>query len=268
MTGTALLGFVGDIHLGETTTKIDESVKNELSNASYLIANLETPFFTGEFNEKDKPIPLCSSLENISALKELSIDAVSLANNHFCDYGDLGVQESLKALSDNDIRTVGAGRDFNEANKPLVITLKGLKIAFISSGEESIDTVKAEGASAGCSIVNQDELVATIASLKNEVDHIVVSLHWGLTNYHYPKPLQMALGRSLIDSGASVVVGHHPHVVQGYEYYRGGVIAYSLGNFLFKKYRRKDGESWSFEQRKSHWALFVYQSVKGCCERG
>ena len=162
------------------------------------------------------------------------IDLFSLANNHISDAWEVGVEGTIEALDQHKKRHFGYGRDLLEARRPALIEHNGIRLGFLgyccltTNGENYATPSKAGVCPLAFSYIETD-----ISRLKNEVDHVIVALHWGEEDNHYPTPDQIALAHRSIDKGASVVIGTHPHVIQGIEPYKAGFICYSLGNFIF-----------------------------------
>ena len=212
-----------------------------LKNADITFANLESPFGTG-----GKPVP-CKGIwfranpAFAPKLKDAGIDIVSLANNHILDYDVEVFLETLRILKENQISYVGAGNNAAEAGLPVIITAKNKKVAFLAYSQfagihwdnKKPRTFLATDNQPGVLPIKVGEIEAKILQIRSEVDYIVVSLHWGVEYSHYPTKEQQKIARRLIDAGADVIAGHHPHVLQGIEYYNGGLIFYSLGNFIF-----------------------------------
>lgn len=175
-------------------------------------------------------------------------DIVSMANNHVMDFGQLGLEDTIKTLDSAGIKHVGAGLSLNEAKKEALMD-KGMKISFFGYSLVCADYVPAaydNGFVAGCSDPD-----AILSYMKNDIpaakqgsDLVVVSFHWGREGSHYPDVAQKKLAHAAIDNSADIVLGHHPHVLQGIEEYKQGIIFYSLGNFMFSGNRNpKDKDS-------------------------
>jgi poly-gamma-glutamate synthesis protein (capsule biosynthesis protein) len=162
------------------------------------------------------------------------IDIVSIANNHIYDYGPRGLLDTISYLDSVGVRHVGAGRNSMEAHRPVIDTLRGREVAFLAyyGGGEAPGAGRS---SPGVARRDLAEVCRDIRSLRDGASsrYIVVILHWGTERATSPDRSQVAFAHALIDAGADAVVGHHPHVLQGIERYGRGVIAYSLGNFLF-----------------------------------
>jgi Bacterial capsule synthesis protein PGA_cap len=162
------------------------------------------------------------------------IDLFSLANNHISDAWGEGVDDTVETLNQQKKTYFGYGRDLTDARKPALIEENGIRLGFLgyscvsTNGENYATSIKP-----GVCPLTTEYLETDIPRLKNEVDHVIVVLHWGKEHVHYPTPDQIAVAHRAIDLGASAVVGMHPHVIQGVERYKGGFICYSLGNFIF-----------------------------------
>ncbi len=180
----------------------------------------------------------------LDALAGAGLDALSLANNHTGDYGEPALLETVAAFRGGRIESFGAGRDLRTATRPAVLTRNGVRFGFL--GFNAIgETPQAAAQTPGALSVrmpprtgplNRDDLAhvaAAVRRLEERVDVVVVLPHWGTQYTHVAEPVQSRVGRRLVDAGADLVVGGHPHWVQGLERYGGAVIAHSLGNFVF-----------------------------------
>lgn len=177
--------------------------------------------------------------ECVGALVDAGIDVVSLANNHALDWGPEALVQTRALCEAAGIAVVGGGRDDTEARRPAVVERNGLRIAVLgyvdapAEGSFSRASWKAAPGTPGVAWLDIDEMVADIAAAKREADHVVVMAHFGHEYHSTPSETQRLQARAAIDAGATVVAGHHPHVLQPVEEYGPGVIAYSLGNFVF-----------------------------------
>jgi poly-gamma-glutamate capsule biosynthesis protein CapA/YwtB (metallophosphatase superfamily) len=237
------ISFVGDCTIGndvrwpafdqmvakEGYAYFFSGVKSVLAADDYTVANLETTII-------DSGIPLEKKFRfrgrpaYLNILKEGSVECVTLANNHSWDYGDSGYAQTQRNLSENNI-------DFFAYDKTLIRDIKGLRFAFI-----------------GQSFTLQDSVLARIKALRDSVDFIVVVIHWGNEREYRPDSKQKAMGHALIEAGADMAVGHHPHVLQPVEKYHGKYIAYSLGNFVF---------GGNINPREKHTMIFQANFTKG-----
>lgn len=180
----------------------------------------------------------------LTGLRRAGFDALSLANNHTGDYGEAALVQTVRAFAGSGITPFGAGRDLAQATEPAIVEREGITLAFL--GFNAIgETPQAGPAQPGALSVrmpprtgplNRDDLahvLRAVRRLDGRVDAVVVLPHWGTQYTHTPEPIQRTVGRRLVDAGADLVVGGHPHWVQGVERHRGVTIAHSLGNAVF-----------------------------------
>lgn len=212
-----------------------EHVRQLFKDYDIVLGNLEAPFSSG-----GETYPLKCSLKAhpkyINGLKRAGFSIFSLSNNHILDFQEKAFFDTITNLNDNNILYFGAGRNLAEARKPTIVTRKDISIGFLGYCDVTIDSpFFASESFRGISSFNIEEVEKDITDIINKVDIIIVSLHWGIENYLYPTPEQILSARKIVDFGAALVIGHHPHVLQGIEKYRNGYIAYSLGNFLFSE---------------------------------
>ncbi|MEK8126380.1 CapA family protein [Paenibacillus filicis] len=209
-------------------------VKPYLEKADITIANLETPITT-RGSAQTKEYVYRSSPLALPELKKAGVDVVNLANNHSMDYGEEGLLDTLDHLDEQGFIRVGAGRDAEEAYKYAIVEHQGMKVAFLGFTRvlpevSWLATAKKPGLAAAHS--NKLSLEA-IAKARQEADLVVVIAHWGEERNPRPVKTQTDLAHEFIDSGADLVIASHPHVLQGFEQYKGKWVAYSLGNFIF-----------------------------------
>ena len=208
--------------------------------ADLVIGNLESPLLnTGE------AIPNKCTLRGnpgwADILREANIGLVSLANNHVMDYGEAGLMQTIKHLDQNQIIHVGAGTNINEAAAPRFLEIHGIRLALLARSSVIVSSpTYAKDKRAGVAFFDKRETILAVQNCKKEADAVLLLFHWGLENYHYPSYHQRQLARELLEAGVDIVVGHHPHVVQGIEKINGKEVVYSLGNFQF------DEVNWSF----------------------
>jgi hypothetical protein len=169
--------------------------------------------------------------EHINGLTAVPFEVVTLANNHVFDYGTGAFNETLKLLSDNSIRSVGAGMSVEEAHRPLIIDLNGARIGIInfSEGEDLTSAVSGPGVF-GWEV---DAVVDSVRSIRPGVHVILVICHGGVEYIPFPPPYLAEAFRRIAGAGADLIIGHHAHVPQGVEIMNGVPICYSLGNFVF-----------------------------------
>jgi poly-gamma-glutamate synthesis protein (capsule biosynthesis protein) len=199
----------------------------------FTIVNQECPI-TDRGVKTPKPYNFRMRPDYRGVYGQTGIELVNLANNHVYDYGEEGLFDTISYLDSVGTLHIGAGRTAAEARKPAVIALKGHRIGFLGyygGGEAPV----AGRTTPGVAPRNLDIIRRDLALLRetDSVDFSVVTLHWGTEKAEEPDSGQQLFARGVIDAGADLVVGHHPHILQGIESYHHGVIAYSLGNFIF-----------------------------------
>ena len=255
---TIVLRFAGDCLLaGHYEVEAGDSAdlafrsSNVLEEADVAMVNLECPITTrGE--RVEKPYNFRMHPRYLKALLIAGIDIVNLANNHIYDFGDVGLFDTISYLDSVGISHVGAGKNRAEAHQPVVMDLRGTRVAFFGyyGGGEA---PKATATKPGVADRNIDEIRIDVRKARNEqgADFVVVNLHWGTELADTPDVGQIYFAHRVIDAGADLIVGHHPHVLQGIERYKSGVIAYSLGNFLFGGNSRRTYDTAVLEARVS-----------------
>ena len=230
----ATIGFVGDVYPGPIPgLSIEPAVLDRLNAVDLLVANLECPVTSIEEPSVEKGVHLRSSPGASAMLGEAGIGLASLANNHMFDFGDEGFRDTVAYLDANGIAWVGAGRNLLAARQALITIVDGLSVGFLAYSAPEIETTCATVQSPGCAPLDPEMIEADVSRLAGDVDVMIVLLHWGLIGYELPKPDHFRLGRSLIDAGATLVVGSHPHVLQGIAGHGAGLMAFSLGDFAF-----------------------------------
>ena len=169
------------------------------------------------------------------ALAAAGVDVVTLANNHSLDYGPGALADTIRGARRAGIAVVGAGRDPSEAYAPAVVERDGRAVAFVGLSRVMPSPAwEAGGGRAGvASAFNERLALASVRAAARVADRVVVSIHWGEELHRCPGADQQALAARLVDAGADVVAGHHPHVLQGVSRRRNALIGYSLGNFAF-----------------------------------
>lgn len=246
---TIRLTLVGDIMLGGSADEFMQrhghdyafdGVSAELGRGDVLFGNLEGPLTDGGEPFPDKQYLFRTPPAKVApALARAGFDVVSLANNHTLDYGAVGLYDTLDALYDAGIRAVGAGPDLARARLPAIVEHDGHRIGFLAYSNTFPEEFWAEPDRPGTAFGHLEHVRADVTALRERVDTVIVSFHWGREATTELRPYQPLLARAAIDAGADVVAGHHPHVLQGVERYRDGIILYSLGNFTFGSYSEK-----------------------------
>lgn len=206
-----------------------------LQAADITAGNLESAITVRGTPEADKEYVYRGPADSLPAMKEAGFDVLSLANNHSMDYGLVGLQDTMAALDEHGLKYMGVGHDESEAYAPAIIETKGFKVAFIGISNVIWKTYwKATKDRPGMAeAYDITRAIAAIEEADHQADLVVVLVHWGTEYTDRPEPYQVQKGRKFIDAGADLVIGSHPHVLQGFEAYNGRWIAYSLGNFVF-----------------------------------
>lgn len=169
-------------------------------------------------------------------LADAGFDVVSLANNHAMDYCAQGLLDTCVELDAAGIAYIGGGSDSGRAWQAQVLRRGGTKVGFLACSMVVPSAARAGDDTPGIAAHAKsmsEQLSHAVAELKDRSNIVVVTFHWGYEGYRRHAAYQQEIARDCINAGADVVVGHHPHCLQGVELYNGGVIAYSLGNFLF-----------------------------------
>lgn len=245
------------------------AVAERLRAADYTFANLESPL-----GVKGKPIPgkgiwFRAPPESVRGLLQAGIDGVTLANNHILDYDTENFLETLGILREHGIGIVGGGEDLETARRPLVARVGGVRVAFLGYSQFADifwdwgyrRPFAATDSRPGVAPVREETLAEDIARARERADVVAVAYHWGDEYVNYPNPEQRRLARKTIDLGADLVLGFHPHAVQGIERYREGLIAYSLGNFVMDQKRPVTRESMILEIRLTPEGISGYEVV-------
>ena len=204
-----------------------------LLRAQLVIGNLESPISSRGTAVENKKFTLRAAPAAVEALKAAGIRVVTLANNHTMDFGPLALQDTLKLLGENNILYAGAGMNLEDARAPAYLKVGDLTLAFLSYSLTFPIEFYAAAGRPGTAPGYRDYVKRDIQNVRTRADLVIVSFHWGAELMTAAKDYQRELGHRSIDWGADLVLGHHPHILQELELYRGRLIAYSLGNFVF-----------------------------------
>lgn len=215
----------------------------ELRRADIVVGNLEAPIAVKGKEFTGKKFRFKTSPRVAEALERAGFSVVTLANNHIMDYGKQGLLETLENLDSRKILHAGAGENISAARQPALVTRNGKKVAFLAYSLTQPLEFFAGDKSPGTVPGYSRFFVEDIKKAKESADYVLVSFHWGSECAAFPKSYQMEAARRSIDAGADLVIGHHPHVLQGIELYRGKVILYSLGNYTFGSMSRHSDTS-------------------------
>ncbi|MDA8016088.1 MAG: CapA family protein [Thermoanaerobaculia bacterium] len=218
------VGFCGE--LAHPGTEAWAEVGPLLRSGDLTFANLETPMVPS----KDPPAsPFVAPGEAAPRLRRGGFQVLSLANNHIADAGSAGVLSTLEAVRSLDIAAVGAGADGEDPGRLVVTERSGLRVGWLACAR----THQTQEPGASFWELEGDALLAAARRHRDEVDVLVVSIHWGYMYVDYPDPSHRTLALELLAAGVDLVLGHHAHVLQGVETGPGGgVVCHNLGNFL------------------------------------
>jgi len=237
-----VIAAVGDVMLGHRAEPFLEregpdypyaSVLPVLQQAQIVVGNLEFPISVRGTAAENKKFTLRAGPVAVESLKAAGIRVVTLANNHILDFGPQALQDTLKALAENGILFTGAGMNLEDARAPALLRAGDRTIAFLAYSLTFPIEFYASPGRPGTAPGYREYVKADIEKVRPKADLVVVSFHWGAELMTQAKEYQQELGRRAVDWGADLVLGHHPHVLQELEVYRGRLIAYSLGNFVF-----------------------------------
>ncbi len=247
---TVHLAAVGDVMLDRalgaaiSNGNVDYPFANAaglLQSADVAAANLESAL--GDVGEPaDKSYTFRAPPAAASSLARAGFDVVTLANNHALDYGPAALSQGMALLQDQGIDTVGAGENAQAARTPALLTVKGISLAFLGYVHVPVEgrppyfdtqSWAATETTPGLAWADPEQIQADVTAARQQADHVVVFLHSGYEYVPAPSEPQTTAARAAIAAGASLVIGHHAHILQGVEFHESGVIAYGLGNFAF-----------------------------------
>jgi poly-gamma-glutamate synthesis protein (capsule biosynthesis protein) len=243
--------FVGDVMLGRGVAAANpgdpaaplRAMRGLLRGSDLTVGNLESALSTaGHPRQGDDSF--AADPRVLPTMARLGFDALSLANNHTGDYGTTALLRTVAAFRGSGVSPFGAGRDLRAAARPVVLERHGITFGFLGFNASGETPRAARDRPGALSVrmpprtgpLNRGDLARVLADvrrLEDRVDVVVVMPHWGTQYTHAVGPMQRLVARRLVDAGADLVVGGHPHWVQGVDRYRGATIAYSLGNFVF-----------------------------------
>ncbi|MGH9162728.1 MAG: CapA family protein, partial [Vicinamibacteraceae bacterium] len=241
------LAVVGDLSFegpraDRPASKWFTAVAPAFRETDLAIGNLESPLVEGGTAIPGK-CTLRGTTKWAAVLREAGIGLVTLANNHTMDYGETGLRSTIAALEKEGLQYVGAGLDIASACAPVLLDVRGVRVACLGRTIVPVSPpIGAGRTKPGVAFLDRDETVASLRRCRRDADLVLLLLHWGLEQYRHPSPAQRRLARDLVQAGADAIVGHHPHVTQGFERIGSAVVAYSLGNFIFS------GFEWEYLQ--------------------
>ncbi|MFA6272743.1 MAG: CapA family protein [Patescibacteria group bacterium] len=257
---------VGDIMLSrDVNTKIQKyndynypflKTADLLKSADITFGNLESPITPGRKINTNEMV-FRADPESVEGLKLAGFDLVTLTNNHTLNFGKEGLSDTFKYLNTAGIEYMGAGETVKDAYLPVIKEINGMIFAFLaySYATEPLSAYDSEKPNPTLAAMDFDKMKQDVARASESADFVIVSMHDGYEYQFTPNQHQKDFAHAAIESGADLVVGHHPHVVQTMEQYQDGYILYSLGNFVFD-------QMWSQETREGIIAEITF-SKKG-----
>ena len=246
----SVLSFVGDVSLADNwyiMPKYDErgkkvygilsdDVVNTMNNSDLMVVNSEFTVSNRGTKMNGKQYTFRANPKRLTIYDEMGVDLVTLANNHVYDFGRDAFLDMLDSFDEYKIPRIGAGKNIEEAMKPYYFVINGYKFAFVNAtrAEKYIMTPEAGEDSPGVfRCYNPTNMVNLITEVKKESDYVIAIIHFGKEGYHELEEEQVKSAKMYIDAGASAVIGHHAHVLQGIEFYNNKPIIYNLGDFIF-----------------------------------
>lgn len=225
---------------GAAEELVGKELLDILQQADYRICNLEVPLV-----DKVDPIKKCgpnliAPTRSIAGYKALSIDLVTLANNHIMDQGIQGLNSTINVLKKANVAYVGVGENLFQASKPYIIEKNGIKVGIYACAEHEFSI--AEDDYPGANPYEPLESFDHVKALKKECDYVIVLYHGGKEHYRYPSPYLQRIFRKFADVGAAYIIAQHTHCVGCEEVYNGTHLIYGQGNFIFDN---ADNEYWN-----------------------
>lgn len=245
-----VLAAVGDISFGDNYASASmglcsyrrqnplsdpfSEVKSQFRSASLVFGNLETVLSDAGLNRSDlHSVHMRGRPDDIETIVDAGFDVVNVANNHMLQHGEVAFHDTIDALQQNDISVVGLARDDGRHCVPLVTQLGDTEAVFLGYGFEKDKyhrgtTLYAQG--------HEISVLEDIRAAKSASNVVICSFHWGKEFIRYPSSAQVGLAQRAVEAGCDLILGHHPHVMNGFEYWKDGLVFYSLGNFLFDQF--------------------------------
>ncbi len=252
---------------------VDDRLRKKIQSCEIAICNFESPIFHQNMKPIKKVGPhIYQSKNSIKYLKDAGFNFISLANNHIYDFGEKGIEETIKELKNFNIEFVGGGATFEEAYKPKIIEKNDIKIGLIAACENEFGCLYEEQNRGGYVWLFHPLIEDNIRDLKvkTDCDFVILVAHAGVEDIEIPIKEWRDRYKRLCDVGVDVVIGHHPHVPQGYEKYNNSLIFYSLGNFYLDTtpFYNKTDDSYSIilefnKNRTIEFEIIYHKKING-----
>ena len=223
---------------GNIESAISSDLIEEMRSADIMVLNNEFPYSDRGTPTPEKQFTFLARPQSVSYLGELGVDLVSLANNHAYDYGESAFLDTMDTLAQAGVTYMGAGRNLQEARRPVYYIMNNMKIAFVAATQiERLDNPDTKGATNTTAGVfrcwNGDNLMETVREAEQNSDFVIVFLHWGTENQETIDWAQEKQAAEVAEAGADLIIGAHPHCLQQISMVNGVPVVYSLGNFWF-----------------------------------
>lgn len=264
------MAFVGDIFPANLPYTIGYGIGSEFEkhqgefwlntlqkmfrDTDIVFGNFESPFVENKLERETKPFAGNPSFAEF--LRKVGFNVLNLANNHILQYGNSAFDNTIDILNKNDFRLVGLNKDGITNIETFLIGNKTIAIAGFNDIHDHVNNQKYAD-------LSMEAVINALNRMNSDVK--IISLHWGSEYIMFPSPKQISFARSLIDAGADIIIGHHPHVIQPVEEYNNGLICYSLGNFIFDMHwskKLREGmvvEIEIDESKKMHYAIKFFE---------
>ena len=235
--------MVGDMmfgrHVEEVTDRHGQEylfryVKPYFEQADYSTGNFEHPVtWSTDYDKQEKYIHIQAKSQSVETLKNLNFSVLNAANNHSMDYLETGLKDTIGTFNHYELDVIGIGKNLDEAARIDYKIVNGIKIATLGFTDAYVAGSGATKSKPGVLRAKPEIFIPLINEAKENADLVVVHAHWGQEYETETSPRQKKLAEAMADSGADIILGHHPHVLQSVDVYKDTVIFYSLGNFIF-----------------------------------
>jgi len=237
--------FAGDVLLGDRTLPkyqssgisgiLSDDLKSIMTSADICMVNEEFPYSTRGTKAEDKQYTFRADPKYVTALSDMGADIVTLANNHILDFGADALLDSCDTLDAAGIFYTGAGKNLDRAKQLQIIEKNGMRFGFLAASRVwPVAEWAATDSRPGCfGTYDPAALISEIKAAREKCDFLTVYVHWGIERQSYPEDYQKNMAKQYIEAGCDLVIGSHPHCLQGIEYFDGKPVFYSLGNYIF-----------------------------------
>ncbi len=224
----------------------DDETLSIMKNADLFVINNEFPYTDGGVKNTSKTFAFRCPTNSVKYLQQIGADVAALANNHIYDYGYEGVMDTFDTLDEASIPYIGAGRNLEDATKTAYFVQNGMAVAIVNATEieryNNPDTKGAEEDSPGVfRCLDDTRLCEEVRKASEKADFVIAYVHWGTELQETPDGNERSIAQDLVDAGADLIVGAHPHILQNIEYIDDVPVFYSLGNFFFSASTRDNG---------------------------